>query len=64
MFVRSIRSYTSDKPVPPHFCDVAIDGNSVFLIRRDPGSDHGQVIAWEDVRDQVERAIRQSRAFS
>ncbi|MBR2531100.1 MAG: hypothetical protein IKE56_00350 [Lachnospiraceae bacterium] len=64
MFVRSIRSYTSDKTVPPHFCDVAIDGSNVFLVRRDPGPDHCRVIAWEDVKDQVERAIRQSRAFS
>ncbi len=64
MFVRSIRSYTSNKPVPPHFCDVAIDGGKVFLIRRDPCPDDCEVIAWEDVKDQVERAIRQSRAFS
>ena len=60
MFVRPIRSYSRGRSSVGRFCDVLIDGREVYLVRRNTRSTC-EVIAWEDLKNQIEKAIRQSR---
>ena len=55
-----IRNLKSDKPVPPRFCDVVIEGESVCLEVK-TNKDRYESISWEDLTYQVKKAIEQSK---
>lgn len=59
MIRRQIRNLHSDKPMPPRFCDVIIENDTVFLEHKKFNKrDRTQYerIPWEDVVYQVEAA--------
>lgn len=55
MLKRPVRDLHSDKPIPPRFCDVIIDGDKVFLEKKTDNNKY-EKISWEDVVYQVEAA--------
>ncbi len=61
MFVRPIRRRNNDKSISPPFCLVAIFRSRVYLIHRDPHTGNIESISWEDLKYQVDRAIKQHR---
>ena len=52
---QAIRNLSSDKPTPPRFCDVVIDGDEVQLEVKTDKNKY-ETISWEDIpgkcRDQ------------
>ncbi len=57
---KAIRNLKSDKPTPPRFCDVIIEGNEVNLeIKKD--KNRYETISWEDMKNQVDAAIKQAQ---
>lgn len=56
---RAIRNLQSEKPNPPRFCDVVIDGREVNLEVKIQ-KNHYERISWEDMQYQVGQAIRQA----
>ena len=52
---RPIRDLHSDKPTPPRFCDVIIEGDKVFLEKKSDKNKY-EKIPWDDVVYQVEAA--------
>ena len=59
MFKRPIRDLRSARPVPPHFCDVEVEDGKAILVWRDKKK-HRE-IHWEDMKNQVEAAIEDSK---
>ena len=59
MFKRPIRNYRSDSQVPPLFCDVEVEDGKAILVWRDKKK-HRE-IHWEDMKNQVEAAIEDSK---
>ena len=55
MLKRPIRDLHSDKPTPPRFCDVIVEGDKVFLEKKSDKNIY-EKISWEDVVYQVEMA--------
>lgn len=56
---QAIRNLNSDKPIPPRFCDVIIDGDDVQLeVKTD--KDKYETISWEDMKYQVNAAIKKA----
>lgn len=54
-----IRDLSSEKPVPPRFCDVVIEGDDVRLeIKTD--KNRYESISWEDMQYQVNAAIKKA----
>ncbi len=56
---RPIRNLHSDKPTPPRFCDVIVDGDSVLLQKKSDKNTY-ETIPWEDVVHQVKIAREQA----
>lgn len=50
-----IRDIHSKKSIPPHFCDVIIEGDKVFLEKKS-NKNKLEKIPWDDVVYQVEAA--------
>lgn len=44
-----IRNLKSDKPVPPRFCDVIVEGENVTLEIKSKKDTH-ETISWEDMK--------------
>ncbi|MCD7825244.1 MAG: hypothetical protein LUH14_04700 [Clostridiaceae bacterium] len=55
MIKKPIRNLHSDRPVPPRFCDVIIEGNQIYLEKKNDKNNY-EKIPWEDVVFQVEAA--------
>lgn len=53
---QAIRNLNSDKPTPPRFCDVVIDGDEVQLEVKTDKNKY-ETISWEDMQYQVNAAI-------
>ena len=56
---KAIRNLHSDKPIPPRFCDVIVDGDKVYLEKKTDKAKY-ETILWDDVLYQVEAAKRES----
>jgi hypothetical protein len=52
---RPVRDLHSDKPTPPRFCDVIVEGDMVFLEKKSDKNKY-EKIPWDDVVYQVEAA--------
>ncbi|MDY4784092.1 hypothetical protein [Pygmaiobacter massiliensis] len=52
---RPIRDLHSDRPTPPRFCDVIVEGDHIFLEKKSDKNKY-EKIPWEDVVYQVEAA--------
>ena len=57
---QAIRNLSSDKPVPPRFCDVIINGEKVTLVVK-LGPQKYETISWEDMQYQVNAAIMKAK---
>lgn len=56
---QAIRNLSSDKPIPPRFCDVVIEGADVKLeVKTD--KNRYETISWEDMKYQVNEAINRA----
>lgn len=55
MVKRPAQNLHSDKPTPPRFCDVIVEGDNVFLEKKSDKNKY-EKIPWEDVVYQVEAA--------
>lgn len=56
---QAIRNLSSDKLVPPRFCDVIIEDDKVTLeIKTDKNK--YETISWEDMQYQVKQAIKKA----
>lgn len=55
MVKRPIRDLHSNKPIPPRFCDVIVEGDKIFLEKKSDRNKY-EKIPWEDVVYQVEAA--------
>ncbi len=66
MIRRPIRNLTSDKPMPPRLFDVVIDEHhpDQVFIEQKVDKKRTERVPWEDVKHQVESAIRDSRTAS
>ena len=66
MIRRPIRNLTSDKPMPPRLFDVVIDKHhpDQVFIEQKLDKKRTERVPWEDVKHQVESAIRDSRSAS
>lgn len=60
MIKRPIRNLHSDRPTPPRFCNVIIDGDEVFLENKTDKNKY-QTIPWDDVVYQVEAAKKRNK---
>ena len=56
---QAIRNLSSDKPTPPRFCDVIIDGDDVQLEVKTYKNRY-EKISWEDMQYQVNAAIKKA----
>ena len=54
-----IRNLKSDKPVPPRFCDVIVEGENVTLEIKSKKDTH-ETISLEDMQYQVNAAIKKA----
>ena len=66
MIRRPIRNLASDKPMPPRLFDVVIDEQhpDEVYIEQKVDKKRTERVPWEDVKHQVESAIRDSRSAS
>ena len=66
MIRRSIRNLTSNRPIPPRLFDVVIDEQNPdqVFIEQKLDKKRTERISWEEVKHQVESAIRDSRTAS
>lgn len=55
MIKKAIRNLHSSKLVPPRFCDVIVEGEKIFLEKKNDKNKY-EKIPWEDVVYQVESA--------
>ncbi len=55
MIKKAIRNLHSSKPIPPRFCDVIVEGEKIFLEKKNDKNKY-EKIPWEDVVHQVEAA--------
>jgi hypothetical protein len=55
----SIRNYKDNKQIPSRFCDVIIENGRADLEVKNSKKELIR-IAWEDVKEQVDAAIRES----
>ena len=54
-----IRNLSSNKPIPPRFCDVIINGDDVRLeVKTDKNT--YETISWDDMQHQVNTAIKKA----
>lgn len=56
---QAIRNLNSDKPTPPRFCDVIINGDDVKLEVKTEKNKY-ETISWEDMQYQVNAAIKKA----
>lgn len=56
---QAIRNLSSDKPTPPRFCDVVINGDDVRLEVKTDKNKY-ETISWEDMQYQVNNAIKKA----
>lgn len=55
MIKKAIRNLHSSKPVPPRFYDVIVEGEKIFLEKKNNKNKYEKIL-WEDVVYQVESA--------
>jgi len=56
---QAIRNLSSNKPTPPRFCDVIINGDDVQLEVKTEKNKY-ETISWEDMQYQVNAAIKKA----